>query len=145
MLMLLPPHTTMTTGPRLPANLPSSCSLLMMPLYTAARAAPQAGSTRTFSSSTHRRDTGGDQSHCCLLSCYNVLLFRLRLYSPTKLSTAFTASWSVTTSEKTVCSLTSFRVCAETLVRPSVVATLESKKKHQSYPQEEELCENKAG
>lgn len=51
----------------------------------------------------------------------NVLVGRC---SPTKRSTAFTASWSVTTSEKTVCSLTSLRVCADTLVRPSVVATL---------------------
>lgn len=132
MLMLLPPHTTMTTGPRRRASLPSSCSLLMMSLYTAARAAPQAGSTRTFSSSAHRGDTGGDQSHCCFLSLSSVRLFRLRSYSPTKLSTALTASWSVTTSEKTVCSSTSFIVCAETLVRPSVVAMLESKKKGQS-------------
>lgn len=50
------------------------------------------------------------------------------LYSPKKRSTAFTASWSVTTSEKTECSLHSFRVCADTLARPSVVAMLHSKK-----------------
>lgn len=58
----------------------------------------------------------------------------LSLHSPRKRSTAFTASWSVTTSEKTECSLHSFRVCADTLARPSVVAMLHSKKRNQCYP-----------
>lgn len=57
--MLLPPHTTMTTGPRRRASLPSSCSLLIMSLYTAERAAPQAGSTSTFSSSAERVKRSG--------------------------------------------------------------------------------------
>lgn len=61
MLMLLPPHTTTTTGPPIcPASFPSFCSLARTPLYTAARAAPQAGSTRIFSSSA-----GGGESQLC--------------------------------------------------------------------------------
>lgn len=61
------------------------------------------------------------------------------LYSPTKRSTALTASWSVTTSEKTACSSTSFIVWAETRARPSVVATLKSKVKSQFSPQNVKL------
>lgn len=136
MLMLLPPQTTMTTGPRHCASLPSSCSLLITLLYTAARAAPQAGSTRTFSSSAERANTRRNDYFDLHNFSSSVHLLRRRLYSPTKRSTAFTASWSVTTSEKTVCSHASFIVCAETCVKPSVVATLESKNKGQFSPQE---------
>ncbi|EGW13852.1 hypothetical protein I79_019208 [Cricetulus griseus] len=49
--MLLPPHTTTTTEASEAGSRPSSCSLRTTPLYTAASAAPHAGSTRIFSSS----------------------------------------------------------------------------------------------
>lgn len=61
---------------------------------------------------------------CDQIGHFKSVVCLFRLYSPTKRSTAFTASWSVTTSDRIGCSCDSFIVCAETFATPSVVATL---------------------
>lgn len=73
-----------------------------------------------------------------LQKCFSpaVHLFQVRgAHSPTKRSTVLTASWSITTSEKTAFSLNSLRVCAETLARLSVVATLAIRRQSFYFPQ----------
>lgn len=65
--MLPPPHTIITSESSGLGRRPSSCSLWMTPLYTAANDAPQANSTNTRSSSEYSTHSDQLQSKLC---CY---------------------------------------------------------------------------